>query len=345
MLVSKAHVTTAAARTRAVVINSGCANACTGEEGLDTARAMAQATATVAGCAPADVLVASTGVIGVTLDRATVVDGIKKASTALSRDGGALAARAIMTTDPFPKEVSVEVTTASGRFRVGGMAKGSGMIEPMMATMLAVVTTDAQVDPALLQRALSMVTEETFNAISVDGECSTNDCVFALASGASGVALKDADLPVLIEALRHVCQPLALDIVRGGEGATKLVTIDVTGAQSREEARRAARAIANSPLVKTAIHGADPNWGRLVAVAGRAGVDFRLDRARVRIGDVELFADGRPFDERAPEASRHLAGREVAVGVDLGTGGSSQARMWTCDLSAEYVRINAEYRT
>ena len=345
VLVSKAHVTAAAARTRAVVINSGCANACTGEDGLDTARAMAQATATVAGCDPTDVLVASTGVIGVTLDRVTVVDGIKKASTTLSRDGGALAARAIMTTDPFPKEVSVEVTTASGRFRVGGMAKGSGMIEPMMATMLAVVTTDAQVDPALLQRALSMVTEETFNAISVDGECSTNDCVFALASGASGVALKDPDLPVLTEALRHVCQPLALDIVRGGEGATKLVTIDVTGAQSREEARRAARAIANSPLVKTAIHGADPNWGRLVAVAGRAGVDFRLDRARVRIGDVELFADGRPFDERAPEASRHLAGREVSVRVDLGTGGSSEARMWTCDLSAEYVRINAEYRT
>ena len=157
--------------------------------------------------------------------------------------------------------------------------------------------------------------------------------------------MKDADLPVLTEALRHVCQPLALDIVRGGEGATKLVTIDVTGAQSREEARRAARAIANSPLVKTAIHGADPNWGRLVAVAGRAGVDFRLDRARVRIGDVELFADGRPFDDRAPEASRHLAGREVSVRVDLGTGGSSEARMWTCDLSAEYVRINAEYRT
>ena len=221
----------------------------------------------------------------------------------LTRDGGALAARAIMTTDPFPKEAAVEVTTAGGRFRVGGMAKGSGMIEPMMATMLAVVTTDAQVDPALLQRALSMVTEETFNAISVDGECSTNDCVFALASGASGVALKDADLPVLTEALRHVCQPLALDIVRGGEGATKLVTIDVTGAQSREEARRAARAIANSPLVKTAIHGADPNWGRLVAVAGRAGVGFSAG-SRARADWRRRAVRGRPAVRRSRAGSR-----------------------------------------
>jgi glutamate N-acetyltransferase/amino-acid N-acetyltransferase len=345
VLVSKAHIGRSGGRARVIAINSGCANACTGDDGLETARAMADAAATAAGCDASEVLIASTGVIGVALNRTTVVNGIAEAATALTRDGGALAARAIMTTDPFPKEASVEITAAGGKFRVGGMAKGSGMIEPLMATMLAVVTTDAQVAPALLQRALSAVTDETFNAISVDGECSTNDCVFALASGASGVVLGDADLGVLSEALRQVCQPLALGIVRGGEGATKLVTIDVTGARSKEEAKRAARAIANSPLVKTAIHGADPNWGRLVAVAGRAGVDFRLERARVWIGDVELFADGRPFDERAPEASAHLTGRDVSVRVDLGSGGSGEARMWTCDLSAEYVRINAEYRT
>jgi glutamate N-acetyltransferase/amino-acid N-acetyltransferase len=306
---------------------------------------MAEAVARRTGCPATEVLVASTGVIGVALDRSTVVDGIEKAAATLTRDGGALAARAIMTTDPFPKEAAVEVTTPSGRFRVGGMAKGSGMIEPLMATMLAVVTTDAKVSPVLLRRALSAVVEDTFNAISVDGECSTNDCVFALASGASGVELRDGDLAVLTEGLRHVCQPLALGIVRGGEGATKVVTIDVTGARSREEARRAARAIANSPLVKTAIHGADPNWGRLVAVAGRAGVEFTLDRACVQIGDVVLFSDGRPFDDRAPDASRHLEGSDVTVRVDLGTGGSGESRMWTCDLSAEYVRINAEYRT
>jgi glutamate N-acetyltransferase / amino-acid N-acetyltransferase len=345
VLVSKEHVSRTGGRARAVVINSGCANACTGSDGMETARAMADAAARSLGCDPADVLVASTGVIGVTLDRDRVVAGIGDAAAGLSRDGGSSASRAIMTTDPFPKEAAIEVTTPSGRFRVGGMAKGSGMIEPLMATMLAVVTTDAKVSPALLQRALTAVTDVTFNAISVDGECSTNDCVFAMASAASGVTLGDSDFALLAEALRQVCQPLALGIVRGGEGATKLVTIEVSGARSNDEAKRTARAIANSPLVKTAVHGADPNWGRLVAVAGRAGVDFDLDEACVQIGGVELFACGRPFDERAPEASAHLQGKEVTLSVDLGTKGAGRARMWTCDLSADYVRINAEYRT
>jgi glutamate N-acetyltransferase / amino-acid N-acetyltransferase len=279
------------------------------------------------------------------VDRQRVTAGIQAAVSALARDGGPLAARAIMTTDPFPKEEAVLAETPIGRFKVGGIANGSGMIEPLMATMLAVVTTDAAVPPALLQRALAEVTEVTFNAISVDGECSTNDCVFALANGASGVSVGEAELPVFVEALRRVCEPLAIGIVRGGEGATKVVTIDVTGAASPVEAKRCARAIANSPLVKTAIHGADPNWGRLVAVAGRAGVAFDLDGARVQLGDVELFANGRPYDERAPDASRHLQQADVHVKVDLGTGGGGSARMWTCDLSAEYVRINAEYRT
>jgi glutamate N-acetyltransferase/amino-acid N-acetyltransferase len=228
---------------------------------------------------------------------------------------------------------------------VGGIAKGSGMIEPLMATMIAVVTTDARIGPALLRRALVAVTDVTFNAISVDGECSTNDCVFALANGASGVTIGEGELDLFVEALRQVCEPLAIGIVRGGEGATKLVTIEVTGGASNDEAKRTARAIANSPLVKTAVHGADPNWGRLVAVMGRSGVSFDLERARVQIGDVELFAGGRPFDERAPRASDHLQGTDVSLRVDLGTGGTGVARMWTCDLSADYVKINAEYRT
>jgi glutamate N-acetyltransferase/amino-acid N-acetyltransferase len=345
VLIAREYIAASGGHARAVVINSGCANACTGAEGIDTARAMASAAGAALGCEPTDVLVASTGVIGVALDRDRVTSGIAQASRALGSDGGAAAARAIMTTDPFPKEAAVEVATPAGTFRVGGMAKGSGMIEPMLATMLAVVTTDAGVAPALLQRALTAAVDTTFNSISVDGECSTNDCVFALASGGSGVTIRESDVIVLTEALRQVCEPLALGIVRGGEGATKLVTIDVSGGRTHDEAKRAARAIANSPLVKTAIHGADPNWGRLVAVAGRAGVDFVLDTARVQIGNVELFAHGQPFDERAPEASEHLQGREVVVRVDLGTGGSGRARMWTCDLSAEYVRINAEYRT
>lgn len=345
VLVSKARLQASGGRARAIVINSGCANACTGPDGMRTADLMADAVARQLETDRSQVLVASTGVIGVALDFERVAAGIGDAARLLAQDGGPAAARAIMTTDPFPKEAAVEAGAAGGRFRVGGIAKGSGMIEPLMATMLAVVTTDAQVAPGLLQRALGVVTDRTFNAITVDGECSTNDCVFALANGASGVEIGDDEFDVFCEALRHVCEPLAVEIVRGGEGATKLVTVEVSGARTDGEAKRAARAIANSPLVKTAIHGADPNWGRLVAVAGRAHVEFSLDRARVLIGDVELFAAGRPFDERAPEASRHLQGREVVVRVDLGTGGGGAARMWTCDLSAEYVRINAEYRT
>jgi len=345
VLVSRARLAASGGRARVVVINSGCANACTGPEGMRTAEEMADAAARAGFVEPSEVLVASTGVIGVALDGATVATGIAKAASALSPDGGSDAARAIMTTDPFPKETAGEVTTAAGTFRVGGIAKGSGMIEPLMATMLAVVTTDAAIEPALLQRALTTVVDGTFNAISVDGECSTNDCVFVLANGASGVTIREKDVDQFVEALRHVCEPLAIGIVRGGEGATKLVTIDVTGAQSNAEAKTAARAIANSPLVKTAVHGADPNWGRLVAVAGRAGVGFDLNRAKVQIGNVELFAGGHPFDDRAPLASAHLQGEDVLLRIDLGTGGSGRARMWTCDLSAAYVKINAEYRT
>jgi glutamate N-acetyltransferase/amino-acid N-acetyltransferase len=348
VLVSKARLQASGGRSRVVVINSGCANACTGPDGHATAEAMADAAARAAGVDPSEVLVASTGVIGVSLDRQRVTDGIAAAAKVLGRDGGPAAARAIMTTDPFAKELAIEVTTAAGNFRVGGIAKGSGMIEPLMATMLAVVTTDAAIEPALLQRALSKVIDVTFNAITVDGECSTNDCVFALANGASGVTIAEDNrelFDTFVGALREVCEVLAVAIVMGGEGATKLITIEVTGGATDVEAKRAARAIANSPLVKTAVHGADPNWGRLVAVAGRAGVDFNLDRARIQIGDVELFSGGRPFDDRAPEASEHLKGKDVRLRVDLGTDNGGTARMWTCDLSAEYVKINAEYRT
>jgi glutamate N-acetyltransferase / amino-acid N-acetyltransferase len=345
ILVSRAQLEASGARATAVVVSSGCANACTGADGLAHAETMARGTARVLGCDPAGVLVASTGVIGVKLDMTKVRAGIEMAPAALAADGGAAAARAIMTTDPFPKEASIEVRTDGGTFRVGGMAKGSGMIEPLMATMLAFVTSDAAVDPALLQRALAEVTGETFNAITVDGECSTNDCVFALANGASGVRLGEPEYPMLVEALRQVCEPLAIGIVRGGEGATKLVTVRVTGAVDDADARRAARAIANSPLVKTAIHGGDPNWGRLVAVMGRSGAAFRLEGAAVHIGPVELFRDGVPHDERAPEAAKHLEGTEILIAVDLGTGGPGRSHMWTCDLSADYVRINAEYRT
>ena len=345
ILVSRDHLIFGGGKARAIVVNSGCANACTGEDGLTHANAMAQLTASALGCDVHGVFVSSTGVIGVKLNIEKVARGITDAVASLNPGGGPSAARAIMTTDPFPKETAVEVNSDAGTFRIGGIAKGSGMIEPMMATMLGFLTTDAAVEPSLLQRALKVACDRTFNAITVDGECSTNDCVFALANGASGVSLTETDCDALVDALIQVCEPLAIGIVRGGEGATKLITVRVTGGATDADARRTARAIANSPLVKTAIHGGDPNWGRLVAVAVRSGSAFQLEGAAVRIGSIELFANGRPYDERAPAVADYLKRSEIDVEVDLGTGGSGTARMWTCDLTAEYVKINAEYRT
>lgn len=345
VLVSRDRMARSNARISAIVANSGCANACTGPDGLEHADAMTRAAAEALDCDSAAVLVASTGVIGVKLDMQKVNAGISAAAGQLARNGGAAAAHAIMTTDPFPKEAAVEVLCERGTFRVGGIAKGSGMIEPLMATMLGFLTTDAAVEARLFQRALKSAVDDTFNAITVDGECSTNDCVFALANGASGVTLEERDLPIIVEALTRVCEQLAVGIVRGGEGATKLITVRVAGAASNDEARRAARAIANSPLVKTAIHGGDPNWGRLIAVAGRSGSAFVLDAAAVRIGPVELFSRGAPHDELSEQAAAYLKGHDIEVEVDLGTGGPGRSQMWTCDLSAEYVRINAEYRT
>jgi glutamate N-acetyltransferase / amino-acid N-acetyltransferase len=344
ILVCREHLSRSGGIAQAIVVNSGCANACTGDEGVQAARAMASETARLVGCTPEQVLVASTGVIGVALPIAKVTSALPGALAALGADRGALAARAIMTTDPFPKEAASRVTLAGRETTIGGMAKGSGMIEPMMATMLGFLTTDAAVPQPLLDRALREAVNDTFNAITVDGECSTNDTVILLANGQSNAAVDETTYPQFVRSLRHVCLALAVDIVRGGEGATKLVTVTVSGASSEAEARRTAKAVANSPLVKTAIHGGDPNWGRLIAVAGRAGVEFELSRAEVRIGSVVLFSHGRPHDDRAPEAAEYLKRNEVTVAVDLGAGRAS-ATVWTCDLSAEYVRINADYRT
>lgn len=345
VLVSQEHLLAASGQARAIVTNSGCANACTGPQGLSDAREMARLTAAEVGCAVEQVLVASTGVIGVNLKMDRLREGIPKAAAALAANGGGDAARAIMTTDPFPKDYAVEVVTDMGTFCVGGMAKGSGMIEPRMATMLGYLTTDAAVDPATLYRALYDACRLTFNAITVDGEPSTNDCVFALANGASGVNIRENLYDALVNGLRAVAHELALGIVRGGEGATKLVSITASGAASEADAWMAARAIANSLLVKTAIHGGDPNWGRLVAAAGRSGAAFVLEGAVVRIGPLVLFDDGRPHDDLAPPAAEYLAGTELDVEVNLGTGGRHAATVWTCDLSKEYVTINAEYRT
>ena len=345
VLVSKEHLKRSGGIARAIVVNSGCANACTGDQGMADARQMAAEVAAALGCGEEHVLVASTGVIGVNLKMAALAPGIRTAAQSLARGKGADAARAIMTTDPFPKEHAVTVQTAAGAFVVGGVAKGSGMIEPMMATMLGFLTTDAAVPPGLLASALREAAADTFNAITVDGECSTNDSLFALASGTSGVAIDSASYPALLEGLLAVSRELAIGIVRGGEGATKLIAVTVHDARTREEARQVARTIANSPLVKTAVHGADPNWGRIVAAAGRSGVNFDIRKATVHVGGVLLFENGLPHDDAAPQAAEHLKTTEVAIDVRLGTGGGQSATIWTCDLSAEYVRINGEYRT
>jgi len=343
--VSREHLQKSGGRVSGVLVNSGCANACTGASGLAVARATVARLATALQCPPDQVLVASTGVIGVGLKREVVEAGIPRAVEALARDGHR-AARAIMTTDLGPKEAAARVETADGGFSVGGMAKGAGMIEPMLATMLAFVTTDASVEPSVLARALNEAVATTFNAITVDGECSTNDTIVALASGASGVTITESrNYPALVHGLTAVCRTLALMIVRGGEGATKLVSITVTGADSVTDARRVAKTIANSPLVKTAVHGGDPNWGRLVAAAGRSGAPFAIERALVRVGPVVLFKDGQPYDEAAPQAADYLRGSEIDIEINVGAGGTAEATVWTCDLSAEYVRINGEYRT
>ncbi|MGE5198438.1 MAG: bifunctional glutamate N-acetyltransferase/amino-acid acetyltransferase ArgJ, partial [Rhodospirillaceae bacterium] len=279
VLVSREHLARSGGRARAIVVNSGCANACTGPEGMAVARSSADFVASIAGCPADQVLVASTGVIGVQLDLDRLRKGAVEAAGALSRDAHGDAARAIMTTDKAPKSAALSVTGPAGTFRIGGMAKGAGMIEPHMATMLGFITTDAAVSAPVLQRALREAVDVTFNAITIDGDTSTNDTVFLMASGASGVEIGEAAYPAFVAALREVCGALARAIVRGGEGATKLVAISASGAASAADAKRAAQTVANSLLVKTAIHGGDPNWGRLLAAAGRAGVAFDVERA------------------------------------------------------------------
>lgn len=345
VVISRDHLDQSGGLCAGAVVNSGCANACTGDAGMEVARQMSAAAAAALGCDTGHIFVSSTGVIGVPLNLGKIKAGIAAATVALSTEGGADATRAIMTTDPFPKSCAAVIDTPKGRVTVGGMTKGSGMIEPRMATMLGFLTTDAKAAPGILQTALRQVCDETFNAITVDGECSTNDCVLLMASGLSGVEITDPSDPALIEPLRLVAGHLAREIVRGGEGATKLVTVRVTGGASLADARLAARTICNSPLVKTAIHGGDPNWGRLIAAAGRSGAQFVLDSASVRIGDVDLFVQGVPFDERAEAAATVLEQERMVITVDLGTGGGHEATMWTCDFSEEYVTINAEYRT
>jgi glutamate N-acetyltransferase/amino-acid N-acetyltransferase len=327
---------------RAIVVNSGNANACTGEQGERHAVMMARAAAQRLGCDPYEVAVASTGVIGVPLP----VERIMKAVKAMGLRPGEWndVAKAIMTTDTKPKNIGVDLALSSGTVHLRGVAKGAGMIHPNMATMLAFVVTDADVEVGALRDIVPYAAETSFNAISVDGDTSTNDTLLVLANGASGVAARGADLALFKHAVRDICEALAKAIVADGEGVTKVFEVTVRGAASAEDARRAARTITTSNLVKTAIHGSDPNWGRIIAAAGRSGARVDQTRASIRIGEVFVFAAGAPSTIDRDEVRRVFDRSEIPIEIDLGLG-SGAARAWGTDLSAEYVRINADYTT
>jgi glutamate N-acetyltransferase/amino-acid N-acetyltransferase len=335
-----------AGRAQAVVINAGIANACTGDEGMCRCEQMAADVTAATGLEKELVLVCSTGVIGWQLPMEKISAGITEAARALSPDGGHNAALAIMTTDTRPKEIAVQFETSGGPVRIGGMAKGSGMIAPNMATMLSVITTDARVDPDTLQSALTSAADRSFNRVTIDGDTSTNDTVLLLASGATGVRLDQGtqDFACFAQALNQVTTLLAKAIARDGEGATKLVEIRVTGAPDDAAAARIAMTIANSPLVKTALFGNDPNWGRILAAAGRAGVKFKPNRVNLDLAGVPVVRDGAPVEFDKAAASAAMKTDEVLIDLTLAEG-EGRAVAWTCDFSYDYVRINADYTT
>lgn len=335
---------------RAIVANAGNANACTGQPGLENAHDTQAAAAASLGVQANQVLLLSTGVIGVQLPMARMLPGIQTAASQLSPEGGLSAAQAIMTTDTHPKHLAVQIELSGGIVTIGGMAKGSGMIHPHMATMLGVVTTDAQVASELLDGMLKTAVNASFNRISVDGDTSTNDTVLLLANGASGVPVNDPEsIPIFQEALTYLCTELAKMIIRDGEGATKFVEIQVTGAQTGGDAHAIAATIATSPLVKTAFAGSDANWGRILAAAGRAGVSFDQNHVELWIGidasdELQLVSEGMPTPYQEAEAAHIFAQPAFKIRFDLGAGQAADA-MWTCDLTHEYVSINADYRT
>ena len=344
ILVSKDRV--GRANVHGVIANSGNANACTGPQGYLDAAAMADQTAEALGVPERSILVCSTGVIGHALPMGKVEAGIAKAVAALSPEGGDAAAAAIITTDTRPKSIAVEFELAGRPVRVGGMAKGSGMIAPHLATMLAFLTTDAELTPELLQSCLASSVEQSFNRVTIDGDTSTNDAVLLLANrqAEAGGITRRRGLQRFQAALDYVCSHLAREIARDGEGASKLIEVYVCGAESERDALRIARTIANSPLVKTALGGGDPNWGRILAAAGRAGVRFRPEAAELHLGKVRVVRAGAAASYDQAAAEEAVAGPEIRVALDLHSG-EHEATVWTCDLTAGYVKINAAYHT
>ena len=336
----------ASGSARGLVVNAGVANAFTGGPGAGAVRTTATAAAELLGCAPSEIFIASTGVIGEQLDTDRLVDALGPLHARLNETAWETAARAIMTTDTFPKGATRRIPLGRDVVTINGMAKGSGMIAPDLATMLAFVFTDAAIPAPDLRTLLEDVAESTFNAISVDGDTSTNDTALLFATG-KGVAINSGsvDWPKLKEELYAVCSDLALQIVRDGEGARKLISITVSGAESDAAAHRVAMSIANSPLVKTAVAGADPNWGRIIMAVGKSGERVALDNLSVRVDGTLVAEGGRLATSETDEAAaRHLQGQEICIDVDIAVG-TGTATVWTCDLTEGYIDINVRYRS
>ena len=346
VLLCRQHLALGRGRARAIIINSGNANACTGRAGAKAAAETARAVANLFGLLPHQVLVASTGVIGVPLKLELILAKLPELKQNLSVENAGSVARAIMTTDTVPKSLVLRTTMEGKRVHLAGIAKGSGMIHPRMATMLSFITTDVALPPRDLRHMLRAASKTSFNSVTVDGDTSTNDTVVAMASGQAGVSVRQhsAQGKHFFAGLTQLCEALARMIAKDGEGAGKLVTVEVRGARRPSDAERIARAIANSPLVKTAIAGSDPNWGRIICAAGYSGADFDPARVDIRINDFLLCSKGHDagFDE--PAAKREMDAKELTLRLDLHQGKAS-ARMWTCDLTHGYIDINASYRT
>lgn len=333
---------------RAVLANSGNANACVGPGGMDDCRAIARALGKALDISAGEILLASTGVIGVPLPRDKIVDAIPALTKSLSPTSWNRAARAILTTDLVSKTAQTRLSLGGREVVIGGIAKGSGMIHPNMATMLAFIQTNVDIEAEALQAALKQATDQSFNRITVDGDCSTNDSVMCLANGQAGNGPLQPDSPdytLFAEALTEVCQNLARKIVKDGEGATKFITVRVQEAKSANAARKVAFSVATSNLVKTAIFGEDPNWGRIICAVGNAGVSLRPDRIDISLNGVSLVKNGAPNPRLPLEALRKKMKRKsIVIEIGLNSGGQS-AEVYTCDLSYDYVKINAEYTT
>ena len=333
---------------QAVIVNSGNANACTGEVGMANARKMAAVTAEQLGIDANLVLVSSTGVIGQQLPMDKIEGGIQAAVSALSQEGGADAAEAIMTTDTHPKSVAVEIEIGDTPVRIGGIAKGSGMIAPNMATMLSYLTTDARINAETLQAALNRVVDDTYNLLTVDTDRSTNDTVLILATGhadnAKIVPTDGKNYETFCEGLQFVCTELVKMLARDGEGATKLVEVIVKHAKNRDDAEKAARAVAESPLVKTAVFANDANWGRIMMAIGKSGAEFDPYQVDVWLADYRLVKNGMDAGYDEDKATALFSEDPVRITIDL-RAGDTEIIMWTCDYSYDYIRINADYRT